>query len=117
VLQAPTSSRAVVAGEPRAVSRFGETTLVNARPRILIIPVTLGVVATLLFAMQGGFGGGHGSLDQAIFALGLPGVLASLVLPSWPGDFLGFVLLPAVINIALWFCAHRMLFVRRHKRG
>ena len=79
--------------------------------------MALGVVATLLFAMQGGFGGGHGSLDQAIFALGLPGVLAPLVLSSWPGDFLGLVLLPAVVNIALWFGVHHMFLVRRHKRG
>jgi hypothetical protein len=88
---------------------------VHVRSRVLIIPTTLAVLATLLFAMQGGFGGGHGALDQAIFALGLPGVLVQLMLPSWPGDFLGLVLLPAIVNITLWFGVHHMLLGR--KRG
>jgi TRAP-type C4-dicarboxylate transport system permease small subunit len=90
---------------------------VNARFRILLIPITLGVVATILFLIQGGFGGGHGSLDQAIFAVGLPAVLATLALPTWPGDYLGLVLLPAIANVALWSVVVRALFALRRKRG
>ena len=89
----------------------------NGYPRILLVPIALALLAILLFVVQGGFGGGHGSLDQAIFAVGLPAVLATLALPTWPGDFLGLVLLPAVINIAIWFVAVRAFFALRRKRG
>lgn len=83
--------------------------------RILILPVVLALSALLLFVSQGGFGGGHGSFDRAIWILGLPGILATTSLPVWPGDFLALVLLPALLNLVLWIAV--VAFVRAHLRA
>lgn len=74
-------------------------------------------VAMVLFAINGGFGGGHGSFDLAIFVLGLPGVFGALVLPTVASDFLTFVVVPAAINTGLWFAAAHLFFARRRNRG
>jgi hypothetical protein len=74
------------------------------------VPITLGVVAGALFLWQGGFGGGHGDFDRAIGLLGMPGILVTALFPLWPNDFLGAVLFPAILNLAVWFGV--MHFVR-----
>jgi hypothetical protein len=68
------------------------------------IPLAAAIVATALFLMQHGFGGGHGRFDQALGILALPGILVVEHLPlseSIP-DFILVILLPAVFNIVLW---------------
>jgi len=68
------------------------------------IPLAGAIVATALFLMQRGFGGGHGRFDQALGILALPGILVVEHLPlleSIP-DFVLVILLPAVFNIVLW---------------
>ena len=83
---------------------------------ILILPVSLAVLASLLFAAQGGFGGGHGPLDLTIWILGFPGTLATTFLPKWPGDFVALVAVPAVLNLALWFAASSLIQKRLKAR-
>ena len=73
------------------------------RSRFLVLPVCLSALAAVLFASQGGFGAGHGNFDFAIWALGLPGTLGSIFLSPWTGDFVAFVLLPAAVNLLVWF--------------
>jgi hypothetical protein len=68
------------------------------------VPVVAAAVATTLFVIQHGFGGGHRSFDQALGILALPGLLFVEYLPlslSIP-DFVLVILLPAVFNIILW---------------
>jgi hypothetical protein len=72
---------------------------------LLILPLTAATVATVLYLIQGGFGGGHGRFDQAIYRLGLPSVL--WVEYVWPvsdraPDWLAVVVVPpAVMNLLL----------------
>jgi hypothetical protein len=75
----------------------------NAIRWVRAIPIALGVVAGALFLLQGGFGGGHGDFDPAIGLLGLPGILVTAYFQAWPNDFLGAVLLPAIMNFVAWF--------------
>lgn len=68
------------------------------------VPLAAAVVATALFLIQRGFGGGHGRFDQALGILALPGILLVAYLPlseSVP-DFVLVILLPAVFNVVLW---------------
>jgi hypothetical protein len=72
---------------------------------LLAVPILAGLFSTTLFLSQGGFGGGHGRFDQAIFVLGVPGILLSGalaqigVLPG--GDLVSIVLVPIVLNVLL----------------
>ena len=64
-------------------------------------------VSFALFAMQGGFGGGHGDFDTAIFVLGLPG---SAITPYFgASDVLAFLFLPAIANALIWYSATRLV--------
>ena len=61
--------------------------------------LSLVVISSALFAAQGGFGGGHGRFDGALFVLGLPWVLI-----PWPesmawSDYLRLVALPFGFNV------------------
>ena len=69
-----------------------------------VVPLVAAALATVLFALQHGFGGGHGAFDQTIGLLALPGILLidQLPLPNTTPDFLLVVLLPAVLNALLW---------------
>jgi hypothetical protein len=62
------------------------------------------VIATALLAAQGGFGGGHGHLDQIIWALSFPGVLMAAWAPAPLAghDLLLLVWWPALWNVLLW---------------
>lgn len=79
---------------------------VNRLTRILtLVPLIEGVISTVLFVAQGGFGGGHSKLDFVIVVLGLPSILLNLTLPSSFGlpDILLIVWIPSLINSALFF--------------
>lgn len=60
------------------------------------LPIAGGLVASALFEVQGGFGGGHGPFDQAIGIIGLPWISW---LP-WLGisDLANVIWIPAVLN-------------------
>jgi hypothetical protein len=75
------------------------------RSHILVLPLCLAALAAILFASQGGFGAGHGDFDLAIWALGLPGTLGTPFLSRWTGDLVAFVVLPAAVNLVVWFAA------------
>ena len=85
--------------------------------RIALIPVVLAAIASSLFAVQGGFGGGHGKFDQAIGLLGLPGILVPLPASAWASDYLPVILVPAALNVALWFGVARAFAIFRRRGG
>jgi TRAP-type C4-dicarboxylate transport system permease small subunit len=70
------------------------------------------IVASALFAAQGGFGAGHGRYDAAIFALGLPWVLIPWPESSWVSDYAMLVVLPLGFNL-LAVLVLRTVFARR----
>jgi hypothetical protein len=88
--------------------------------RILTLaPIVAGAISTLLFLVQGGFGGGHSQLDFVIEILGLPSILLNLVLPasiSLP-DILLIVWIPALMNAILFFLFGRVLSSLRKSEG
>jgi hypothetical protein len=70
---------------------------------LLSVPIIEAITAAILFACQGGFGGGHGDLDFAIGVLLLPSVFFIMALPipeNTPDIFI--ILLPALLNTILW---------------
>lgn len=72
-----------------------------SKTKAALVAVTLvAAVAAALFFLQGGFGGGHGRFDRAIFIMGLPWA----VMP-WPDsviryDFVWLLVLPFILNLA-----------------
>ena len=72
---------------------------------LLIVPVATGLLASLFFVLQGGFGGGHGRFDQVLGLLGLPGSLLLLVPESSAvltnSDFINIIVFPPFINLLL----------------
>jgi len=48
---------------------------------VAAVPVVCGIIASMLFVLAGGFGGGHGRHDFAIGLLGLPAMLVLEQLP------------------------------------
>lgn len=77
---------------------------VTRRARLLIfIPLVTGAISTILLLIQGGFGGGHGSYDSVITALGFPSIMliSSLALPRSVNipDVLLVVWIPAALNM------------------
>jgi hypothetical protein len=85
--------------------------------RVILIPAVLAVTACVLFFAQSGFGGGHGSFDQAIALLGLPGTLIPLPASAWRSDFVAMIMVPAAVNISLWFVAARAWVAARRNRS
>lgn len=71
----------------------------------LVLGCVPGVLATVLFFAQGGFGGGHGPLDYAIYILTVPGgwILSSAYeyLPGGLPDFVAIIWIPVMINVLL----------------
>jgi len=72
----------------------------------LIAASTIAVASSLLFLIQGGFGGGHGKFDFAIGILGLPWValiskdsVISRMAFSVGGDFLWLIGFPFLLNV------------------
>lgn len=68
---------------------------------VIVAGVTIS--SSVLFSVQGGFGGGHGDFDRAIFFLGLPWAVV-----PWPEvlikrDFIWLIVLPFVLNVICLF--------------
>lgn len=86
---------------------------------ILWVPAAAAVVATALFAVQGGFGGGHLHLDRIIWMLGFPGVLAIRWAPAplSAHDLLLIVAWPAVWNALFWAGIAAGVSRLRRRRG
>ena len=79
----------------------------------LALVILAGAASTLLFLIQGGFGGGHGRFDRTIVVLGLPWILI-----SWPEflyrhDSIWLLVLPFVINLSI---VGGLLALRLHAR-
>lgn len=78
------------------------------RTRVALLAVgASGIVSSLLYFAQGGFGGGHGRFDLAIFALGLPWDLVIGTLPdtAWPAlfrsnDYSWLIATPLLLNLS-----------------
>ena len=72
---------------------------------MLVVPVAVGLLASLLFVLQGGFGAGHGRFDQVLWLLGLPSSLLLLVPASsvvlTDSDFVNIIVFPTCINLLL----------------
>jgi hypothetical protein len=81
----------------RATQRVGMKKGVKAA---FLTLTAIAATSSLLFLKQGGFGGGHGDFDEAVFVLGLPWTAI-----SWPPiiakhDFIWLIGLPFTLNIA-----------------
>jgi hypothetical protein len=66
------------------------------------IPLTCGLLATAVYPLQGGFGGGHGSFDGVIVLLGLPCSLLVPGLPAFGHDLVDLIWVPTVMNMVLF---------------
>ena len=81
------------------------------------MPISAGILAAMLYFKQGGFGGGHGSLDGAIALLCLPSILlvakvSSIgMLPPILPDFVVIVVIPMVLNVAFWMTPGTLLLL------
>jgi len=89
---------------------------------VVAIPLAAATLATGLFFLQGGFGGGHGRFDGAIALLGLPSVFLVEVVPLAhlleKSDLLLVVWVPAAANSILWALAGLGVeALRRAQRG
>jgi hypothetical protein len=79
----------------------------------MLIPLLGGVLASILFLMQGGFGAGHGRFDPVIGFCEMPSILllmpASELLPVpriiEEDDFLLVIVFPTLMNIGLFVLA------------
>jgi hypothetical protein len=79
----------------------GGSTMKRILQFVLALIGLAAATSSVLFLIQGGFGGGHGRFDRAIGILGFPWVLI-----PWPDvffrfDFVPLVLLPFVINLGI----------------
>jgi hypothetical protein len=68
------------------------------------IPIAGGILASILYFVQGGFGAGHGRFDFWIGCLGLPSILLLeyLPIPDFVPDFVAIIWLPSIINAILF---------------
>lgn len=79
----------------------------------ILFSIVLGIaaVASCLYAIQGGFGGGSGMYDRVLFVLGLPWILA-----PWPRlagglDYVWLIVLPLILNMT---CVAVLCRILRH---
>ena len=97
------------------------TNVQRRKLRLLMVPLMLGCTSATLFIAQGGFGGGHGTVDWLIVTLMLPAVLLVQVvpLPSWilHYDFVYTIVLPTGLNTALVLLVGRLLSWIRSRRA
>lgn len=81
---------------------------------LMLIPAVAGVVATIVYFIQGGFGAGHGRFDFVIFLCGLPSILLLAALDVSPmsgllkmfdalPDLFVAIWLPALLNVGLFY--------------
>jgi hypothetical protein len=93
----------------RAAVRRDEAAVARVARSLPWIAASFATVAAVAFVVQGGFGAGHGPLDTVLYVAGLPfmalltasdGLLPD---PLWrTGDFLPIVVVPGVLNVALF---------------
>ena len=81
---------------------------------VLLTITLVAIIASVLFLWQGGFGGGHGGFDRAIFIMGLPWAAV-----PWPDffvryDFVWLIGLPFVLNIASVLLVSSIIRTARH---
>jgi hypothetical protein len=90
--------------------------------KILGIPIACATIATAMYFIQGGFGGGHGDLDPLIFYLGSPATLFLTKLPipdAVTGSDLALIVWwPAAVNFFLLWVPMSMAahFISRRKK-
>jgi hypothetical protein len=82
--------------------------------RLIWLLLCLGwVLSTILFALQGGFGGGHLRFDQALYFLGLPWNQMTLPEMIVKHDWTFIVAIPWIINtiiaVLITILSHRRL--------
>jgi len=81
---------------------------------LMLIPAVAGVVATIVYFVQGGFGAGHGRFDFVIFLCGLPSIFVLVILDKSPlsgllrafdalTEFVGVIWVPALLNVGLFY--------------
>ena len=77
----------------------------STKPRSFLAPIVAAAIATILFVMQGGTGGVHGTFDGLIGFLMLPSLLLFVVIPLPDSilrhDYLFIIVLPMLVNLAL----------------
>ena len=83
------------------------------RMPLLALPLLAGVVSTILFFVQGGFGGGHGRFDGYIVTLMLPSIylIQVIPLPLWMlyFDLTYTVIFPTLVNTGLVWLAYKLV--------
>jgi hypothetical protein len=83
------------------------------RMPLIVVPGLAGLVATVLFLIQGGFGGGHGNFDGLIVTLMLPSVyLVQIIpLPKWVlyFDLSYTVIAPTLMNTILVWLGYQIV--------
>jgi len=91
--------------------------------KLLLVPVYCALFATLLFLVQGGFGGGHGRFDAPIFYLGVPAVLFGENW-RWVPEFIenqslfSVIWIPAAVNlVCVWLPIFLVASVLRKKKS
>ncbi len=83
---------------------------------VAVFPIILGIVSSVCFFIQGGFGRGDGPLDHILFLLGLPAILYFFIptpevfdhLYLYHGnqrvnDFIFIIWIPSLLNSLLFF--------------
>lgn len=84
---------------------------------IALVPGLAGLLAVLLYQVQGGLGGGHARFDRAIPLLELPSSLVLLfveppeLLERYPLTI--YLLLPTAINVLIWLLTARAITARK----
>ena len=89
----------------------------NGMKIALLSTVAIAITSSVLFLRQGGFGGGHGDFDKAIFFLGFPWVCL-----SWPHflvkhDFVWLIVLPCTLNSITVLVLAGVIRALRRKRA
>jgi hypothetical protein len=88
--------------------------------RFLLVPISQFAIASTIFILQGGFGGGHLPLDFVVAICCLPGIYAIGMIPEgsiiYKSDFVLIVLTSALFNIALWSAIGSIFYYLWDKR-
>lgn len=82
---------------------------------LVFVPLAAAIISTILFGVQGGFGGGHSALDFVIVILGLPFILFIPLVrePLAIPDLLLVIWIPGLLNMLGWFLLASILERRR----
>jgi hypothetical protein len=75
----------------------------------------ISILATLLFILNHGFGGGHGKYDSALGILGLPWLLLPLPDFLYKRDFVWLILVPLMCNLVSVLAVSRLILALSRK--